>query len=488
METGTVEARFSIDTAQPAWRGLSQVRPLASAALLLLGDLCSLVLAIWLAVFLWSAWLNPVAIINYFLPGHAVAIYLATYAWGGLYSGLASSPVDELRKVVQGTTLVSLILLTMSFLTGGLGLHSRGVFVSAWLLTMILVPVHRALLRHLLSGRAWWGVPVLVFGAGKTAQMFLHRLRDLPGLGLKPIACLDDDAPGSTCAGIPVAGGISMASHLAHALGVRHAVVAMAEPESQRLLERLEQDDAPFSHVIVIPNLYNLASVWVSAKDFSGVLGLEVRQNLLIPGNRWIKRAIDVLLGGLLAFASLPMVALAAAWIKIVNGGPALYSQLRSGEGGKLIRVWKLRTMYEDAEILLERHLEDNTEARAEWEKYFKLKRDPRILPGPIRLLRLLSLDELPQVWNVLKGEMSLVGPRPFPEYHEEQFSDKFRALRGKVKPGLTGLWQVSARSDGDLQVQEALDTYYIRNWSLWLDLYILSRTTLAVICAKGAY
>jgi lipopolysaccharide/colanic/teichoic acid biosynthesis glycosyltransferase len=164
--------------------------------------------------------------------------------------------------------------------------------------------------------------------------------------------------------------------------------------------------------------------------------------------------------------AGAPVLALAAIWIRIASGSTALYFQEREGEAGRKIRVWKLRTMYEDADGMLARHLDSCPEARLEWTRYFKLKQDPRILPGIGHLLRRTSLDELPQLWNVLKGEMSLVGPRPFPDYHLESFAADFRALRSIVPPGLTGMWQVSARSDGDIRVQEALDTYYIRNWS----------------------
>ena len=180
-------------------------------------------------------------------------------------------------------------------------------------------------------------------------------------------------------------------------------------------------------------------------------------------------------------------MAAAAVWIKLISRGPVFYRQIREGHDGRRIAVWKLRTMHVDGDRILKQWLDEHPEDRIEWRRFFKLRHDPRVLPIIGRLLRRTSLDELPQLWSILKGEMSLVGPRPLPDYHLEQFSAEFRTLRTRVLPGLTGLWQVSARSDGDIKVQESLDSYYIRNWSLMLDLRVILMTIREVARMRAA-
>jgi lipopolysaccharide/colanic/teichoic acid biosynthesis glycosyltransferase len=161
---------------------------------------------------------------------------------------------------------------------------------------------------------------------------------------------------------------------------------------------------------------------------------------------------------------------------------------MREGVEGRLIRIHKIRTMVPDAERRLAEYLATNPAARFEWERTLKLRHDPRIIPGIGNFLRRASIDELPQLFNVLRGDMSLVGPRIMPTREVEMYSAAGRELRRDVPPGLTGFWQVTSRNNSDLKVREVADSFYVSNWSVWLDGWILLRTVRVVLAGSGAY
>jgi len=462
-------------------------RPLLTVLLLLASDLGALVLAGGLSVgvrFLWDGSFNPALYVSLW---PVIGLFVLAYALMGLYPGIGKAPAEELRQLTLTTTLVYLVLGAAAFLFKVGDTYSRATFLGAWALSVVLVPLSRALTRHLFAHRKWWGYPAVVLGAGETGRMVVQMLKRQPGLGLKPVAVLDDDPEKQgVMEGVPVPGGLDMAPALARELRVRHAIVAMPGVPRAKLLEILEQHGRAFPHLVLIPDLFGFSSLWVTTKDLGGILGLEVRQQLLLPGPRLAKRIIDVglsLIGGLLL---LPFLALIAILIKLDSPGPVLYGHTRIGHNGQRFKAWKFRSMVKDADEVLKEYLEKHPELREEWERDQKLRSDPRVTRIG-RILRQTSLDELPQLWNVLRGEMSLVGPRPIVQDEVIKYGEKF-ALYIKVKPGMTGLWQVSGRNDTTYQERVNLDTYYIRNWSLWLDLYILARTVWVVLTRKGAY
>ena len=212
---------------------------------------------------------------------------------------------------------------------------------------------------------------------------------------------------------------------------------------------------------------------------------LRARDALRRPGVRTGKRAFDVVLAVALGLALAPPMVLIACAIRLSSPGPILYGQRRLGRDGRHFRTWKFRTMVADADQMLDRLLAGDERLRAEWERDHKLRDDPRVTPIG-RFLRRTSLDELPQLWNVLEGEMSLVGPRPIVDDELPKYGTAF-PVYSRVRPGITGLWQVSGRSDTTYERRVELDRYYVVHWSPWLDLSVLLRTPRAVLRREGA-
>ena len=217
-----------------------------------------------------------------------------------------------------------------------------------------------------------------------------------------------------------------------------------------------------------------------------GTLGLQVRNNLLRTESRIAKRAIDLTLCAIAAPFLLPLLTLLALAIAAESGFPVFYSQERLGHDGRVFRIWKFRTMARNAAEVLERILATDPELCKEWAENQKLRNDPRITKVG-KVLRKTSLDELPQLWNVIRGEMSLVGPRPIVHAEVAKYKAAY-SWYTKTTPGLTGLWQVSGRNHTTYAERVAYDAYYVRNWSVWMDVYLLAKTVIVILTGDGAY
>jgi Undecaprenyl-phosphate galactose phosphotransferase WbaP len=456
---------------------------------LVIADILAVECALWLGCLLRSIFESWIPIVirppQYETLCFGVLTLPLGYYCMGLYRGYGIGPVQRLRNRVYSTLLIFSVLLVWNSLYEQ---HqwSRGILVGSMLFSLILTPIFEAAARALLVKFGTWGTPAIILGGDRCGCLVLEKLQKERAIGLVPIAVLDDDPRkwGTTIHGVPVAGPLALArDYCEHA---KVAIVAMPGIDCDRLLQLVH--GLAFPSVIVVPDLVGVQTLWTVSRDLGGVLGIELRNNLRVKRNRVIKLCLDYAIAAPLCIFTAPVVAICAACVKLSSPGPAFFRQEREGAGGRRISIWKLRTMHVDAERLLIEHLDSDPQEKDLWFKYYKLKKDPRVIPLVGSFLRKSSLDELPQLWNVLAGHMSLVGPRPFPQYHLKSFPEVFRDLRRSVAPGITGLWQVSERSDGDVAVQQAIDTYYIRNWSVWLDIHILARTVRTVLMPKGAY
>jgi lipopolysaccharide/colanic/teichoic acid biosynthesis glycosyltransferase len=284
--------------------------------------------------------------------------------------------------------------------------------------------------------------------------------------------------------GVPVVGDLSLAPILATRLKIPYAVLAMPGVDGPKLLQIVERVGGKFSHLLVIPDLFGFATLGVPAKNLGGILGVEVRQQLLLPGPRLAKRVMDATLTGIGVLFVMPFLVLIALLIKLDSKGPIFYSQNRLGKDGEFFKAYKFRTMHGDGEERLKAILDADPQLRAEYEIYHKLRKDPRVTRIG-RVLRKFSLDEFPQLLNVIIGDMSLVGPRPYIEREVTEMGGQEKIIL-RAPPGMTGMWQVSDRNATSFAQRVQIDVYYVRNWSPWLDIHILAKTFGVVVKGSG--
>ena len=391
------------------------------------------------------------------------------YHGSALYPAAPVSPVEELRRLFAAAAFTHLgVIAFLALSRQTTEFYSRAVIVISGMLTAALAQPFRNLARTLMFRLHLGQIPVLLAGGGEAAGQVARTLDGDVYIGFRVVRTFERDFRDV----VPIA----------RKLGVK---ILVACQDDRIFRAQIEEFTSWFTFIEYLPTAEAFPVFGAQPIVMDGIGGLEMVNQRRMKAMRLGKSVLDLLLS-LLAFVSLlPLFALIPILVKLSSRGPVFYRASRLGKGGRPIRVWKFRSMYADADERLDEMLEADPALKAEFEANFKLANDPRVTPFG-RFLRKTSLDELPQIFNVFSGEMALIGPRPIVQ-KEIAYYGKAYPVFSSVKPGITGLWQASGRSDTDYARRVALDAYYVLNWSPWLDIWILYRTISAVLFMRGA-
>jgi len=434
---------------------------------------------------LWSASGPNAAVVRVFL---FQVVLWAVLAWQeGLFRLVVqdawSSFFAALRAMGRSALLMALPLFLFRFPL------PPAALIWGLLLGLLLLPVARALLQAQVISRLGVLRRAVVMGTPQGLGQFFSMpkwRRTCQALDVRGVLVLEDGGEAPHTFPLPRLGQASELARVAHENKLRQVLVCAMGLDSGQLSQLLRNSLGCVQQLYILPDIAVLDLAEVEIGRVGGQPVLLFNQGLRSPFNAALKRAVDIL-GSLMALVILsPLLALVALGVRLGSPGPIIFRHRRIGQDRKDIHLYKFRTMVTNADQVLRELLARDPEARAEWESQYKLRRDPRITPLG-RILRKVSLDELPQILNVLRGDISLVGPRPVVEGEIDKYT-VWQENRNSVRPGLTGLWQVSGRNDLDFEDRIKLDMYYIRNWSFWLDVRIVLKTLTVLVSKEGAY
>ncbi|RME04816.1 MAG: sugar transferase [Planctomycetota bacterium] len=370
----------------------------------------------------------------------------------------------------------------------------RLILVFAFIAILVMEMGVRCLILRPLFNRERYRKKALILGAGRSGQFLAQELQLNPHYGFDVLGFLDDEPElaGETVVSLPVLGTLDELTKLAPELGVEEIFIAISNLSHLRMIELVEKAKDLGLNVRIRSRLFDIITSKINTETLQGIPLIQLKEPVLQGANLLAKRSMD-LIGALVGVILLsPLFLVIAVLIKATSKGPVFFKQKRVGKGGKCFWVYKFRTMYTNSDASLHKEYmakliqgQEVSQTSREGEKINKMVDDPRITKVG-RFLRRTSLDELPQLFNVLRGEMSLVGPRP-PIPYEVELYQPWHLKRLEVLPGITGMWQVSGRATTNFEEMVLLDIYYIENWSFWLDLWILLKTPYAVIAGKGS-
>ena len=398
-----------------------------------------------------------------------------------LYPSAPLSPVEELRRIVYSAALTHVgVIAFLGFAYQTTDGYSRLVIAASGILTALMAQPFRNWTRLALRRSNIGQIPVVIVGSGAAANHVAHELEQDADLGFRPVGYFDRE--GRKLGDLPRLGDRRDAVRVARERNVRTLVAC----EDERLFRcQLREYTEWFTHIEYLPSAAVFPVFGSTTISIGGIGGIEMvnqgRMRLLRVEKWLLDKGLAIVAFVLLS----PLFVLLPLLIKLTSRGPVFYCQNRLGRHGKPIKVWKFRSMYVNADERLKKLLANDPKLAGEWERSRKMADDPRVTPFG-RFLRKTSLDELPQLFNVFGGSMALVGPRPIVKEEVGHYGDAYDIF-SSVKPGVTGLWQVSGRSDTDYGRRIALDAQYVLNWSPWMDIWILFRTVSAVVFMRGA-
>lgn len=415
-------------------------------------------------------------------------IYLGLLLYERLYT--KRLPFWQSAELIFKVSLFTIAITTGLLYFSGVGKDISRIFiVSSWLFGYIYIVAARYLLKKMLVRAGLWQKPVVIIGAGKTAELISKVYADEPGMGYRIIGLIEDKFEERPLIGqYTLLGNFQNVEEALRKSGVEDVIIATPGLEREKMVELVYRIQPLIKNITIVPDLFGvpMANIEVEAFLNQKAIMFKIRNNMARRYNRFLKRTFDLfgsVIGGLMI---LPVVLFIAVRIYIDSPGPIIFAHNRIGSQGKVFPCYKFRSMIPNAQEALEKYLQENPSAREEWERDFKLKDDPRItkIGG---FLRRTSLDELPQLLNVIKGEMSLVGPRPIVKGEINKYGQYINDYY-LIRPGMTGFWQVSGRNDVEYDSRVQMDSWYVRNWSLWQDIVLLLKTVKVVIGRKGAY
>lgn len=416
-----------------------------------------------------------------------LAIAAVTWFWVHLRHYTYRKPFwNELREII--TVVLALAVADLALVALSKWQLSRSYWVLIWSCTVVFVPLFRAWMKRFLMKMGMWAWPSLIIGCGENAREAYHALQSEQQMGFDVIGFV---APDSSCVKSPVDNLPLIHSDIGSLIEMNRAAkyFIAVEYEQRDLRDNWlrELTQLGIRNISVIPTLRGVPLYGTDISHFFSheVLMLCVRNNLARNSAKWLKRIFDIV-GSTALLALLSPLLFYIGWKVSRDGGSPIYGHERIGCNGRKFKCLKFRSMVINSKEVLEHLLATDPQAKAEWDKDFKLKNDPRITSIG-HFIRKTSLDELPQLWNVFKGEMSLVGPRPVVEEELNRYG-KSKEYYLMTNPGMTGLWQVSGRNDTDYATRVYLDAWYVKNWSLWYDIAILFKTINVVLKRDGAY